>query len=69
MNLVLVGSLVEHDSGNIEEYKHKIAEAIANAARGLATMAGVPAEALAADQGSSMTCPWGGQCRKQRCGR
>jgi len=51
MTVVLLGSLVEHDSGDIEEYKHKIADAIANAARGLAVMAGVPAEATAADQG------------------
>ncbi len=51
MNLTLVGSLVEHDSGDIEQYKRKFAEVIANAARGLAAMAGVPAEAMAADQG------------------
>jgi len=51
MSLTLVGSLVEHDSGNIEAYKQKIAQVIADAAKGLAVYAGVPAEAVAADQG------------------
>lgn len=51
MDLVLIGSLVEHDSGNTDEYKRKIAEKVAEAARGLGAMAGVPAEAAAADQG------------------
>ena len=51
MSMTLIGSLVEHDSGDTSAVKQKIADAIANAAKGLAAMAGVPAEALAADQG------------------
>lgn len=51
MDLVLVNSLVEHDSGNIDKYKQKFAELITKTANGLAAMAGVPAEITAADQG------------------
>lgn len=50
-DLVIIGSLVEHDSGNIEQYKRKFADAITRAAQGLAAMEGIPAEATAADQG------------------
>jgi hypothetical protein len=50
-DLVFTCTLVEHDSGNIDEYKKKVADLIAKAAQvGLGEM-GVPSEATAADQG------------------
>lgn len=50
-DIVLACLLIEHDSGNIDTYKEKIAAAITTAAKtGLAAI-GVPAEATAADQG------------------
>jgi len=50
-DVVIVGALVEHDSGNIDKYKQKFADEITRAAQGLAGMEGVPAEATAADEG------------------
>lgn len=50
-DIYIVCSLVEHDSGNIDEYKKKVAELISTAAKSFAAVEGVPAEALASDQG------------------
>jgi hypothetical protein len=50
-DIVLSCVLIEHDSGNIDEYKKKIAEALTKAAQAGLTTIGVPAEAVAADQG------------------
>jgi len=51
MDITLIASLVEYDSGNIDKYKREVAEAIAKASQTLAPSVGVPAEVLAADQG------------------
>ncbi len=50
-DVVLNCVLIEHDSGDIDEYKKKIAEALAEAAKAGLALLGVPAEATAADQG------------------
>ena len=50
-DIILPCVLVEHDSGNIDEYKKKAAEYIAVAAMAGLGAVGVPAEAAGADQG------------------
>ena len=50
-DIVLSSVLIEHDSGDMSEYKRRIAEAINTAAQAGAAALGVPAEATAADQG------------------
>lgn len=50
-DIFIVCSLVEHDSGNIDEYKKKVADLITKAAKAFADMEGVPAETMASDQG------------------
>ena len=50
-DLVLTCSLIEHDSGDISEYKRRIAEALGKAAEAGLGSVGVPAEAVAANQG------------------
>lgn len=50
-DLTLYCHLVEHDSGNVDEYKKKAAEYLANAAKAGAVALGIPAEAAGADQG------------------
>ncbi len=51
-DLVLTSVLAEHDSGDLSEYRRRIAEAFVKAANaGGAALGGVPAEAMAANQG------------------
>jgi len=50
-DIVLSSVLIEHDSGDMGEYKRRIAEAINQAAQAGAAALGVPAEATAANQG------------------
>ncbi len=50
-DIVVAATLIEHDSGDIEGVKQKIAAKLAEVARGLAGVAGVPAETLGSDQG------------------
>lgn len=50
-DIVLSSVLIEHDSGDMDEYRRRIADAISTAARAGAASLGVPAEAVAADQG------------------
>ena len=50
-DIILNCVLAEHDSGNIDTYKKKMAEALAQAAKAGLAAVGVPAEATAADQG------------------
>jgi hypothetical protein len=51
LDIVLTCSLIEHDSGDISEYKRRIAEALGKAAEAGLGAVGVPAEAVAANQG------------------
>lgn len=57
--LVLTCNLIEHDSGDIEEYKRRIASALSDAAQAGLGSVGVPAEATAASQGFIGTLTWG----------
>jgi hypothetical protein len=50
-DIVLTLNLIEHDSGDISEYKRRIAEALGKAAEAGLGSVGVPAEAVAANQG------------------
>ena len=50
-DLVLTINLIEHDSGDIDEYKRRIASALTTAAEAGLASVGVPAEATAADEG------------------
>jgi hypothetical protein len=50
-DIILNCILVEHDSGDIEKYKQKAAEALEKGIKAGITLIGVPAEATAADQG------------------
>lgn len=50
-DLVLYAILIEHDSGDITEYKKAIAQEMVKAASSLGAAVGVPAEATASSQG------------------
>lgn len=50
-DIVLTCNVIEHDSGDISEYKRRIAEALSKAAAAGLGAVGVPAEAVAANQG------------------
>lgn len=50
-DIVLTCNLIEHDSGDISEYKRRIAEALSKAAEAGLGSVGVPSEAIAANQG------------------
>ncbi|MBA4055472.1 MAG: hypothetical protein C0490_12225 [Marivirga sp.] len=50
-DVVLTCNLVEHDSGDISEYKRRIAEALSKAAEAGLGSVGVPSEAIAANHG------------------
>ena len=50
-DLLVVCSLVEHDSGDIGKYKEEVAKLLAKAAGGFLAMGGVDAETLAASEG------------------
>jgi hypothetical protein len=58
-DLVLTINLIEHDSGDIEEYKRRIAAALSTAAQAGLGSVGVPAEATAASQGFIGAVTWG----------
>jgi hypothetical protein len=57
--LVFTVNLIEHDSGDIEEYKRRIAVALADAAKAGLGSVGVPAEATAANEGFIGMLTWG----------
>ena len=50
-DLLIVCSLVEHDSGDTTKYKEEVAKLLAKAASGFAVMAGADAETLGASEG------------------
>lgn len=58
-DLVLTINLIEHDSGDIDEYKRRIAAALSTAAQAGLGSVGVPAEATAASQGFIGSVTWG----------
>jgi hypothetical protein len=58
-DLVFTVNLIEHDSGDIDEYKRRIAAALADAAKAGLGAVGVPAEATAASQGFMGMVTWG----------
>ena len=50
-DVVLMSLLVEHDSGDLDEYRRRIAQKTAEVAATRAVALGVPAEAVASNQG------------------
>ena len=58
-DLVFTINLIEHDSGDIDEYKRRIAVALSDAAKAGLGSVGVPAEATAANQGFIGMVTWG----------
>ncbi|MDQ1538239.1 MAG: hypothetical protein QOE58_2632 [Actinomycetota bacterium] len=57
--MVLQSIVIDHDSGDIEEYKRRIAQAVMQAASTGAGSIGVPAEAVASNYGWISDACWG----------